>query len=289
MFVPVDLIVEDTLLHVPVEGALVKVFAADGKTSYGEMVTGPEGIASFLLDGPQRYQIRAFKISYSFSNPLYIDVDPDVSNCFTIPCTSIAIPSSTDPRMCMCSGTFRQPTGAPAQGVDIHFITRFHPLLLDGAAILTERVEVRTDSNGWVQLQLVRGGQFDVIMEGYEDVKRTITVPDSSSCNLPDLIFETPASVVLPFGSITIPVGQTVEVSPQVFTSVGRLLDGTAREYVCWNVSDTSVASMTLTWDKIILYGSSPGTCSLSATRRDTSVVRIPDSPILLGIPIQVV
>ena len=121
------------------------------------MVTGTEGKASFLLDGPQRYQARAFKLAHSFSNPLYFDVDPELSNCFDFPCSSIAVPSSSDPRMCMCSGTFRQPTGAPAQGVDIHFITRFHPLMLDGAAILTERVATRTDANGWVQLQLVRG------------------------------------------------------------------------------------------------------------------------------------
>jgi hypothetical protein len=290
MYVPVNVAVEDALSGRPVAGVLVKVLSADGKSVYGEMVTGTDGAAGFLLFGPQRYQVRAFKMANGFNNPTYFDVivDPAVTNCFRIKAATITVPSSVDPRMCMCSGTFRTPTGAPAAGVDVHFITRFHPVLLDGAGLLTERATARTNNQGWVQVQLVRHGEFDVLLEGYEDVRRTIAVPDMSSCNLPDLIFEVVSSVVIAQTEFQIPVGQTVEIFPQVFTSIGRLIDGTAKGAVCWHVDNLDVASMTVLWDRIVLYGNSLGTAQLTATRADTSIVRIPDPPLMSGIPLLV-
>lgn len=152
MYLPVDLTVEDAVSGRPVEGALVKVFAENGKGVYGEMVTGANGKASFLLNGPQRYQARAYKMATGFKNPIYFDVinDPVLKNCFVITGNSIVVPSSTDPRLCMCSGTFRTPSGAPADSVDIHFITRFKPILLDGNGVLTERITARTNKDGWV-------------------------------------------------------------------------------------------------------------------------------------------
>jgi len=288
-YVPVDLVVQDAVSNRPVEGVLVKVFAEDGRGVYGEMVTGTDGKASFLLDGPRRYQARAFKLSTGFKNPIYFDVlDAPATNCFNIIANTISPPSSTDPRLCMCSGTFRTPTGGPAAGLNISFVTRFHPLILDHAGVLTERISAITDRNGWVQLPLIRNGEFDVFIEGYEDVKRIIQVPDASSCNLPDLIFEVVDHVVIGEQQIQIALGQTAEIIPEVFTSTGRKLDGTAKSEVSWKVDDLNVASMTVLWDKIVLYGNTAGAALLTAERADMSIVRIPDPPLMSGIPILV-
>lgn len=289
MYMPVDLTIEDKASGLPVQGALVKVFAENGKGVYGEMVTGADGKASFLLNGPQRYQARAFKMATEFSNPIYFDVsdNPSVKNCFLIPASTIAAPSSTDPRLCMCSGYFRTPSGAPADGVDIHFITRWHPILLDGAGVLTERVTVRTDKNGWVQVALIRHGEFDVLAEGFEDIRRTVAIPDASSCNLPDLLFEVVDSIVIAPTPIQVRPGNTVDVYPEVYTSIGRKLCGTAKGEVVWKIENQDVASMTVQWDRLTIYGYARGTTTLLATRGDKSIVRIPNTP-LPGTPILV-
>jgi hypothetical protein len=290
-YMPVDFLVEDVVSGRPVEGVLVKVFADSGKGVFGEMVTGTDGKANFLLNAPQWYQARAYKTAVGFKNPLHFEVSDDatVKNCFRIEASPIQVPSSTDPRLCLCSGMFKTPSGAPAAGLDIHFITRFHPILLDGAGVLTERITARTDKNGWVQVPLIRNGEFDVLLEGYEDVDRTIAVPDASACNLPDLIFEVVSSVVIAEESLEVKVGETLDVVPSVFTSIGRPLPGTAKDRVVWTVDDMNIASMTVQWDKLILYGNAKGSTLLKAARGDQSIVRIPDPAVMTGIPVRVV
>lgn len=289
-YAPVDFCVRETTTDKPLSGVLVKIFAQNGKGVYGEMLTGSDGKASFLLFGPQRYQARAYKFATGFVNPVYFDVNDAVgaSNCFLIHATAVEYPTTNDPRLCLCSGYFRRPDGAPAAGLDIHIITKFHPILLDGAGVLTERVSVRTDANGWVQVPLIRFGQYDVLLEGYEDVTREICVPDRASANLPDLIFEVVDSVVITPQPIVLRKGQTLQVFPEVYTSIGRRLPGTARERVSWKVEDTSIAGVTVSWDRLTFYGQAKGTTLLTARRGDRSIVRIPEACLLVGIPIQV-
>lgn len=289
MYVSVDLLVQDKTTELPISGVLVKVFSSAGDSSFGEMITGADGKASFLLYGPQRYQARAFKNSTGFTNPTYIDVDPEESsNCFLIAGSTIAVPSSTDPRLCLCSGYFRTPSGAPAAGIDIHIINRFKPLLLEDAGVVSERVRVRTDTNGWMQTPLIRFGEYDVLIEGFEDVARKISVPDAASCNFPDLVFETVSEVVISDAPLTVPLEDTLDVYPEVYTTTGRLLEGTAKGDVCWTVEDTDIVTMTVECDKIVLYGLASGTTTLSVTRSDTSIVRIPDPPLMSPVTITV-
>lgn len=290
-YLPVDFCVLAVTTDKPISGALVKVFAQDGKSVYGEMLSGDDGKASFLLFGPQRYQARAYKFSTGFTNPIYFDVDPapNAKNSFIIRATPVDYPTSNDPRLCMCAGYFRKPDGSAAAGLDIHIITKFHPILLDGSGVLTERVSVRTDSSGWVQVPLIRFGQYDVLLEGYEDVTREICVPAAPACNLPDLVFEVVSQVDISPQPIVVRRGQILDVYPEVYTSIGRKLDGTARDKVCWKVADTNIAGVTVSWDRLVFYGHMRGTTSLSATRADQTIVRIPDPPLLPGIPILVV
>jgi hypothetical protein len=252
------------------------------------MVTGADGKASFLLDGPRRYQARAFQFGVGFRNPIYFDVDPSQNNSFSFSGTTLEVPASTDPRFCLCSGTFRTASGAPAPGLILHFTTVFSPCVLDDAAVVTERVTVKTNEEGWVQVPLLRFGKYDVLVEGYADISRQIAIPDASSVSLPNLIFEMVSSITLDQQApLQVAQGQTLEVRPTVRTTIGRLLDGTAQQDVIWGVVNEDVASLTVQWDRLILYGNTTGTTTLTATRSG-STVRIPDSPIFLGAEIRV-
>ena len=289
MALPVDIRVINYTSRDPISGVWVKVMEEDGTGTYGESLTDSRGIASFLLPEFRRYQCRAFKFATIINNPAYIDV-PAASLepvQFIMTGTEITTPESTDPRLCMCSGYFRKPDGSPQKGLDIQIITKFSPLLLDGMGVVTERVIKRTDETGWVQVPLIRNGQYDVLLVGYEDTERQIDVPDMPSCNLPKLIFETVAIVELPSSPFHILQGDTVSFTPEVFTSIGRQLPGTAKGQVNWKVEDDQVATMTVEWTQLTFYGNAPGTTNLIATRADTSIVVIPDPPLCL--PMQII
>jgi len=290
MYLPVDFCIVDAISNRPVPGVLVKVFGVDGKGIYGEMSTGDDGKASFLLFGDKRYQARVYKFGVGFRNPVFFDVsaDPALCNRFTIPATLSSVSAASDPRFCMCSGVFRTPTGAAAVGLDIHFITKFRPILLEGAGVLTERVTVRTDSTGWVHVPLIRFGKYDVMLEGYEDTTREISVPDAPACNLPDLVFEVVDRVEFESATIEVPLGETITVYPKVYSSIGRLLEEAVRNEVSWRVDNTDAVSLAVQWDSLTLYGLATGSAVLTASRSDSSIVRIPDPPILTGIQIQV-
>lgn len=289
MYAPVDLCVCDSVSSSPLAGVLVRVFGENGQGVYGEMVTGQDGKASFLLDGPRRYQSRAFQFGTGFRNPLYFDVDPTQSNSFLFPGTTIEVPASTDPRYCLCSGTFRTATGAPSSGLILHFIPKFEPLMVDSSGIVLKRITVVTDKAGWTSVSLLRFGKYDVVIEGYADVTRQIAIPDASSVSLPTLIFELVASITLDRGvPLQVAQGQTLEVYPAVRTTIGRLLDGTAQQDVSWRVEDEDVASLTVQWDRLILYGNTTGATTLTATRVNPAV-RIPDPPIFSAASILVV
>lgn len=288
MYVPVDLCARNSVSNIPLAGVLVRVFGENGQGVYGETLTGDDGKASFLLDGPRRYQARAFQFGVGFRNPIHFDVDPNQSNSFSFAGTTLETPASTDPRFCLCSGTFRTATGAPASGLIIHFTTVFDALVLENASVTTERITVKTNAEGWVQVPLLRFGKYDVLIEGYADVTRQIAVPDASSVSLPNLVFEMVSSITLDLQApLRVTQGQTLEVRPTVRTTIGRILDGTAQQDVNWGVVNEDVASLTVQWDRLILYGNTTGTTTLTAARLQ-SIVRIPDSPIFLGAEIQV-
>jgi hypothetical protein len=141
----------------------------------------------------------------------------------------------------------------------------------------------RTDSDGYVQVDLVRFGQYEVTVEGLEDQQRTITIPNSPSVNLCDLLFSVVDRIDFdPPGpwDIGIGVDNDVTIGVTVRTSDGRILPGTAMQDVQWAVADPQVACVMPTDKTIVLRGLAAGTTTLCPTRWDQSIVRIPNPPI---------
>lgn len=287
---PVDVYVKDTSsLRLPVAGAVVRVFSQDGALSFSQATTDADGKASFLLPAPNTFQLRFFKQHVGFSNPLYLSVleAPEV-NVFDVPAELISPPTVPDTRLCVAYGFFRTPTGAAAPHVDLHFIPKFKPLLLDGDAVLVERAIVRTDARGYVQVPLIRFGQYDVTAQGTEDYRRIINVPDAANVNLPDLLFPVVGSILFSVDPIpSIPEGTEIYVTPTVYGTDGSVLDGGAMSDVNWSSSDTTVLSVQLAGGVLTLRGIAPGAASLRAVRVDQTIVRIPDTPIV-GVPVTV-
>ncbi len=284
-YVAVNIYVTDsTAAANPVSGANVVIFSQDGTQMITSAVTDATGLAAFMLASDFTYQVRFYKFQTIFQNPQYIQVqDPPVQNGFTTTCTPFVPPVSTDPRLCLASGYFRDMTGAPAPNTDIQFITVFDPLIMDGNAILAERRTVRTDQNGYVQIPLIRNGQYEVTVAGFENITRTISVPDQPGINLPDLLFPVVAQIVFaPVGPYTVHVGIDLQVTTTIITSDGN--EDTNYWDVIWSTDNPAVAAVLAGSPTLTLRGFMPGTCNLIATRADNSIIKIPD-PGILGIP----
>ena len=279
-------IIDTTASEAPIENVVVKILSEDGLTVIGQLTTGPTGIISSLLP-TAKYQIRCFKFGVSFQASLIEVLAPPAVNKFVITGEKYVYPSSTDVRLCTASGHFRTPTGGIARGIDIHFIAKWNPITLDGSAIMPERVTTRSNDKGYVEIPLIRFAQYDVTIEGMEDYQRTISVPDAPAVNISDLIFPVVDLITIEeAGPYTVAQGDDLILTPHVFSSDLNEQSPISRD-VNWSTSDTTKLGLDVQATTLVLRGITPGTYNLLATRRDTSIIRIPNTPIQ-GVPIEI-
>jgi hypothetical protein len=286
-FVPVDVYVSDTSpMGSPVSGVVCRVYTQDGSIFSTQTATDGDGHVGFMLSDGATYQLRFYKFGVSFTNPQYIAVVPAPGvNKFDVLAELVTPPVPADRRLCTAFGFFRTPDGSPAAKVDLHFLPKFNPLIVEGSAVLVERTIVRTDEKGYVEVNLFRNGQYDVMLQGMEDTQRRISVPDAPNVNLPDLLFPVVSLITFdPPGPYTLPVGEQMQLTPSVFTSDGNT-DPLGNAYdVMWSSDNPDVLGLNLAGGVITLNGNSPGVANVIAKRSDLSIVRIPDLGII-GIP----
>jgi hypothetical protein len=271
----------------PIQGVVVRLFDSSGVALTTQGVTDVDGLCSFLLPSGD-LTVRCYKFSVAFGAPTTITVLEDQENSFNLYGEIVQVPTASDSRLCTAYGYFRREDGAPNANVDIHIIAKFDPLLLDGSAVMPSRIAVRTDINGYTQVNLIRNGQYDVIIQGDRDLMRQVTIPDLGSVNLSDLLFPVVDRVSFDVNEPwDIPIGSSIAVTPTVYLSDGTVLEGTALNDVTWTSSDNTVMSVATSSDVLTLLGLSAGISVLSASRRDYTIIRIPDSPIT-GQPVSV-
>lgn len=271
----------------PIEGVLVRVFSEDGSQFFTQGTTDVEGHVGFTLF-TARYSLRFYKFQVSFRQPQLIDVlegtnggPPAAGNVFGVEAELVVPPVATDPRLCRASGYFRDITGAPQRYLDLIFIGQFAPVLLEGAGVLSERRAIRTDEQGFACIDLIRCAIYTATVEGSENTLREVKVPDSSNVNLPDLLFPVVGSISLsPSSPFSLAVGDTLDVTPTVLGTNKVPLSGTAVSDVRWSTEDPSIAVVAPTNDKLVLRGVAAGSTRLLAERINTSIIRIPETPI---------
>ena len=265
----------------PVEGVLLKVFSDDGRLTYTQGISDAVGHVGFLLSSGLSYQVRSYKFGVSTPPPLHFTVTAGQSSELDIAVSRMLAPVPSDPRLCTAFGYFRDVTGAPQADVEIHFISKFKPVWLDGAAVVCERVVVRTDVLGYVRVNLIRNGHYDCTIQGEEDITRRIKVPDAPNVNLPDLVFPIVSGVLwTPAGPLTIPAGGNMLVGVQVFASDGENL-GTGTQDTLISTTDQGVLSFSMEAGGLRLMAVKPGDAQIVIKRLNCSVVRIPDTGIV--------
>jgi hypothetical protein len=273
----------------PVEGVLVRVFDSFNINFQTQDTTDADGRVGFTLFTAE-YNLRFFRFGAQVPQPQVITVIPQPAgqpqvNVFDVSAVVFVHPVSNDPRLCRASGYFRDITGAPEPGVDIHVIAQFEPIVLEGSAVLSERRAIRTDKHGFACVDLIRCAKYTVLVQGFEDSHREIEVPDTPSVNLPDLLFPVVEEVILdPLGPYSLLVGGSLELTPVVLGSNMVPLQGTARSDMQWSSSDETVLTVQATATTVLLAGKAVGSAEIQGVRRNNTIVRIPNTPIQ-GLP----
>jgi hypothetical protein len=286
----VDIFVESSTLNEPVEGVTVRIYDKEGAVLFSEATTDAAGRAGFML-APQEYTMRFFKFAVSFKQPQHFTVESDpytpgtTLNQFTVKAGILDKPLAVDPRLCRASGFFRTATGHPRQYLDIHFIAEFRPVILDGTLVMDERRTIKTTKEGYGCIDLIRGACYAVTLEDFEDDNFYIHVPDAPCVNLPDLLFPTISKITL--APVVVNVGQEVTVFPEVLNSAGVPIKGTAMQDLQWTLDGTTVASLSVTSESLLITGKVAGTTTLTATLKNTGVTKIPNTGIE-GLPVLV-
>lgn len=288
-------ILNDDVGNTPIEGLVVRIFDVTGTTFITSATTDAAGLVDFTLDGDDpaiSYTLRGSKTGVVFPNPVGFDVysppanSPTGTNTFEVEAHVVEMPESVNPYLCRVSGYIRRADGRVLPGLDVHFIPCFDPLIVEGAAILGERVYARSDSKGYVEFDLYRNGMYSCVVESLEDLQRDITVPDAPAVNFADLVFPVVASVTFdPPGPLALNEGDTQDVVVTVTTSAGVVLSGPAFGDVGYTPDDADVASAVQADGGSVLriVAGSPGSTTVRAIRLDESIVHVPDPGISGG------
>jgi hypothetical protein len=290
----------------PILGVLVRVFDAAGAVFQTQDTTvdvAGDAVAEVTLDGddpPNEYTIRLSKTGVAFDgslgddskSPQLIEVysppanAPTGKNDFDLQGETFSLPVATDPRLCRCSGTFRDATGAVLPGLDMSFINEFKPAVVDGDGVLGSKVQLRTDADGYAQLDLYRNGEYRAMVQSIQTAEddetgalvfdRELVIPDRSSVSLVDLLFPVVKEITWDPASVSLAAGATLDLTPTVEASDYRVLEGTACDDVLYEVEDPDIATVSIQEDKLVITGVSAGSTQLTATRKDQTIVAIP-------------
>lgn len=232
---------------------------------------------------------------------------PAVPNAFDVVVTADGLMASQNPRLCRCQGYFRDITGRARRSLSIKFSEYdLHEVEYDSGAVLgtygviPSGLTVTTDTNGYAVVELYRGVEYLVHMEGFEDQSRVVQVPDSGSAGLVDILFPVMWSVfyfdnavqILPSSAPTLAVGvgATTDLTTVAYLRSGAVADG---DQVIFTSTDDSIVTVGYSagTGEMTVTGVSAGTTTIVPTRAvsDSGGVRSsPTNPVVAPITVTV-
>ena len=265
--------------------ASFKLVSAGGAVA-GVFHAGPDGTANILLP-VDTYEVRAFHFGADFGPPRVVTLLEEAVEAAGPPINTYYLygarfkdTDSLDPAICMAHGYFRTAGGYPAKGLSLQLTAHFTPLLVDGAAMVPNKILARTNDKGWMMVPLLRGGIYHAVVEGAEDTVRTIYVPDARSWSLPNILYPRIDRVVITPAapSITLRVGQQLAFAAELYSTDGRKLSNLTDE-ARWVMTGTS-AALEVQQASFSLRGLGVGVSTLSVDRTDSSVPSLPYVPV---------
>lgn len=269
------------------ESVTVFVFSEDGDSFITSGSTDSEGQVTFDIPDAT-YWVRFFKAGFAFDTGLSVVVTEDDE--FEVGGENLDTqPPATLDHQCRASGYI---IGAAGQFLpDVTFEFKLNERVRIGGGYATGNAKVLTASNsdGYVEVDLLRNAVYEVVVESYGADVFVITVPDESSTNLTELIWPYLARVDLSTDSVSIDEGDDEDVTVTAVLSSGLStpyngISSTVypRSVVSASSSDTDVA--TVSWDEetLTITGVEAGTCDIEFSTQLSPAKRATDIDVTL-------
>jgi len=310
----------DDTTPVPVQGVRFKLYtAADTYLMEGD--SDASGNLDIVLQGSAdpgtEYIVRLAKPSavivggavqkISVIDPLAVGQ----TNVFDFVVHHLLLPETSDPQMCRLSGSFVDAALRPIKDLEITFYPRegFPSVRLSGLHFLGEpsavrdmvlgrEVTVKTDKNGYIEVDLPRFGVFDISVQGLQIhglwTLSEVYIPDLAGIDLMELLFPYVSNIVYSPTSVAVAAGgNTVQVDVTPTASNFQLIgNNNLGAFIEWVSEDTAIAQVA--WDgslgKLLITGMAAGTTTVNASRRIGTVApRRPPVPDIVVTPLTVV
>jgi hypothetical protein len=155
----------------------------------------------------------------------------------------------------------------------------WNPLIVDGKAVLSVKVYSKTDSRGYMEIDLFRMGIYQVLVQGIENSNRVVKVPDTAGVNIVDLLFPVVGEVTFSTNPVTISPSSYVDLDVSVVATDGQELLLSSND-VIFESQNLGVVVVQIVDNKLRVMGTGVGTTTVTARRADTSTVTIPTQPV---------
>jgi len=273
------LVQDDTVTPAAIEGVVVNVYDGITKAYVAQATTDATGLASFVLTGEpdpgKTYEVRLFKVGALFANPFTIAVFDSGTNDFEVAGTLLDLEVATDPNLCRCTGRFMGFDLQPRANKLVRFSAEVENKtvqIVNGDIVAASDHEVRTDDNGYVKVDLVRGAVYWLIFAGDEDNSWKVTIPNRASVNLIELIHPAPGSLDwddtdAPGDAVSLAVGESKDVS-MTLTLTSYETDEYVGNWLDFDNDDTDVVSASVQKNVLTLSGLTAGTANITVTAR---------------------
>lgn len=263
------------------EGVVVRIYSEDGLTFVTQGTTDEDGELVLDLEDLTTYWVRFFLIGYQFDSKLLIDVDSGASsNTFDVEAVDLnARPQSTVSYLCRASGFVRGPDLTPLPGVELRVMVTGRPRVVHGEVALGSSMTAVSDDDGWLEVDLIQGASYDVIVTGQHDTVLRVQVPETQAVSLVELLWPYIVSFTYLSGStavtsLALDVEEEAELSLELLLSSGVTVpyerdDKTVThvvQYLAWSSSDESVARVEFGEDDVVrITGLATGVTTVTA------------------------
>lgn len=246
-------------------------------------VTNVNGLAFLGNRAVATYEIRVTATGIVLAgNTQNIVVTGSVDIAFDVLIDTTAPSSPTDTHMCRCYGTFLDMFGRPAQNISFQFKEYGLPNLFwyssgnTTKAVIPSTINIHTDSTGYAIVDLIRGAQYDVLLTGYENISRVISVPNLPTSSLPDVIFPFVDRLEYTYGSVLTPTNAptlamtVLQVKTLVLNTIFRSGQSIAGlQDISIVSSNPAVLQAVVIANTLVLTALTTGTATVQVTRQD--------------------
>lgn len=271
----------DETKSTPLASCTVFVFSEDGATFVTTGTTDADGEVTFDLP-VETYWVRFFKAGFSFDTGLSIEVTEDSE--FEVGGEDLDVqPPATLGHLCRVSGFIIGAAGQFLPNVTLEFILNGRVRISGGYMTGNAKVLVASDSDGYVEFDLLRDAVYEVVIESYSPDVFVLTVPDAASTNLTELIWPYVARVDLGASDVSLGVGDEETVTVHAVWSSGLAtpyngINSTVNvaSVVGASSSDTDVATVSWSGEDLVITGGGAGSCSINFRPGSTPERRVP-------------